>query len=116
MTTRQDTVDSPTDPTVAARRSAALVAAVTAFVVPLWFIATLAVVGSYKDSWGHWVIAVVAAVMGVVGALNMVLGGGGSMIVGLIPFGILVGVVLLIARSRLHEPQTMQPGQSPRTG
>ena len=50
MATPQDrSVDAPTDPTVAARRSAALVAAVTAFVVPPWFIASLAVVGSYKD-------------------------------------------------------------------
>ena len=50
--------------------------------------------------------------MGVVGTLNMVLGGGGSMIVGMIPFGIFAGVVLLIARSQLHDPQTMQPGPS----
>ena len=52
MATRQNgTVDAPTDSTVAARRSAALVAAVTAFVVPPWFIATLAVVGTYKDNY-----------------------------------------------------------------
>ena len=247
MATQKDnTVGAPTDATVGARRSAALVAAVVAFVVPPWFIASLAVVGSYKgnympgldapdgdfvqfyvdnfskvpltstmfivgwalilvvlvalvralaprltlpgilavtfagistavsvasqglftyptivfemtaeripanldpavarfivlstegvqnaggvligvallmaalvaarsDLWGHWVIAVVAGLMGVVGTLNMVLGGGGSMIVGMIPFGIFVGVVLLIARSRLPDPQTMQPGPS----
>jgi hypothetical protein len=234
---RQGTVDLPTDPTAAARRSAALVAAVVAFVVPPWFIAALALVGTYRDSytpgldaperdfvqfyvdnfseipltstmfiigwslmlvvlialvraldpgltlpgilaitfaglstavsvasqglftyptimfemtaeripanldpatarfivlstegvqnaggvvigvallmvallaarsdlWGHWAIAAVAAVMGVAGTLNMVLGGGGSMIVGMIPFGIFVGVVLLIARSRLTD-------------
>lgn len=46
--------------------------------------------------------------MGVVGTFNMVLGGSGSMIVGMIPFGIFVGVVLLIARSRLHDPQSLQ--------
>ena len=239
-------MDAPTDPTAAARRSAALVAAVTAFVVPPWFIATITVVGTYKDNsmpgldaperdfvqfyvdnfskvpltstmfivgwalilvvlvalvraltprltlpgilavtfagistavsvasqglftyptivfemtaeripanldpavarfimlsteavqnaggvligmallmvallaarsdlWGHWAIAVVAGLMGVVGTLNMVLGGAGTMIVGMIPFGIFVGVVLLIARSRLHDPQTTQPGPS----
>lgn len=248
MATPQDgRVDSPTDRTVAARRSAALVAAVTAFVVPPWFIASLALVGTYKDDgytpgldvperdfvqfyvdnfskipltstmfiigwalilvvlialvraltprltlpgilaitfagvstavsiasqglftyptivlemtadkipanldpavarfivlstegvqngggvliglallmvallaersdlWGHWAIAVAAGLMGVAGTLNMVLGGSGSMIVGMIPFGIFAGVVLLIARSRLHDPQTMQPGPS----
>ncbi len=50
--------------------------------------------------------------MGVAGSLNMVLGGSGSMTVGMIPFGIFVGVVLLIARSQLDNPQTLQPGPS----
>lgn len=72
----------------------------------------VALVAARSDLWGHWAIAVVAALMGVVGTLNMVLGGGGSMIVGMIPFGIFVGVVRLIARSQLHDPQTTQPGSS----
>ena len=72
----------------------------------------VALLAARSDLWGHWAIAVVAALMGVVGTLNMVLGGGGSMIVGMIPFGVFVGVVLLIARSQLHDPQTMQPGPS----
>lgn len=72
----------------------------------------LALLAARSDLWGHWVIAVIAALMGAVGTLNLVLGGGGSMVVGMIPFGIVAGVVLLIARSRLHDPQTMQSGPS----
>lgn len=72
----------------------------------------VALLAARSDLWGHWAIAVVAALMGVVGSLNMVLGGGGSMVVGMIPFGIFVGVVLLIARSQLHDQQAMQPGSS----
>ena len=72
----------------------------------------VALLAARSDLWGHWAIAAVAALMGMVGTLNMVLGGSGSMVVGMIPFGIFVGVVLLIARSQLHDPQTMQPGPS----
>ena len=38
----------------------------------------VALVAARSDLWGHWVIAVVAGLMGVVGTLNMVFGGGGS--------------------------------------
>jgi len=72
----------------------------------------VALLAARSDLWGHWFIAVVAAMMGVAGSLNMVLGGSGSMVVGMIPFGVFVGIVLLIARSQLHELQTMQPGSS----
>lgn len=72
----------------------------------------VALLAARSDLWGHWAIAVVAVLMGVAGSLNMVLGGSGSMVVGMIPFGIFVGVVLLIARSQLHDRQTMQPGPS----
>ena len=72
----------------------------------------VALLASRSDLWGHRAIAVVAALMGVVGTLNMVLGGGGSMIVGMIPFGIFVGVLLLIARSRLHDPQATRPDRA----
>ena len=68
----------------------------------------VALLAARSDLWGHWAIAVVAGLMGVAGTFNMVLGGSGSMVVGMIPFGIFVGVVLLIARSRLHDPQSLQ--------
>lgn len=61
----------------------------------------VALVAARSTLWGHWVIAVLAAFMGAVGTLNMLLGGGGSAVIGLIPFGILAGIVLLIARPRL---------------
>lgn len=69
----------------------------------------VALLAARSDLWGHWAIAAVAGLMGVAGTFNMVLGGSGSMVVGMIPFGIFVGVVLLIARSRLHDPQPLQP-------
>lgn len=75
----------------------------------------VALLAARSDLWGHWAIAVVAALMGVVGTFNMLLGGGGSMVVGLSPFGIFAGVVLLIARSRLHEPQAIQSSPSSST-
>ncbi|MBK9179438.1 MAG: hypothetical protein IPM45_07625 [Acidimicrobiales bacterium] len=57
-----------------------------------------------SDLWGHWVLAVTAAVMGVVGTMNMIIGGGGvgNGTIGIIPWGLLSGVILLIARSRLR--------------
>ncbi len=72
----------------------------------------VALLAARSDLWGHWAITAFAAVMGVAGTFNMVLGGSGSMVVGMIPFGIFAGVVLLIARARLHDPQTVQPGPS----
>ena len=61
----------------------------------------VALVAARSDLWGHHAIAIVAAIMGVVGTLNMVLGGGGTGTEGMILFGIVVGVLLLIARRRL---------------
>jgi hypothetical protein len=61
----------------------------------------ISLVAVRSDLWGHWVIAGLAAVMGAVGVLNMLLGGGGTIVIGMIPFGIIAGIVLLIARARL---------------
>ncbi len=72
----------------------------------------VALLAARSDLWGHWAIAVVAALMGLAGTLNMVLGGTGSMIFGMIPFGIFVGVVLLIARSRLDSRRMTHPHPS----
>jgi hypothetical protein len=64
----------------------------------------VSLIAASSDLWGRWVIAVLAAIMGAIGTLNMVLGGGGTIVIGMIPFGIITGIVLLIARSRLHDP------------
>lgn len=63
----------------------------------------VALLAARSNLWGHWVITAIAAIMGTAGTLNMVLGGGGTAVIGIIPFGIVTGIVLLIARSRLPE-------------
>ena len=66
----------------------------------------VALLAAHSELWGHWAIALIAAIMGSAGTLNMVLGGSGSFVVGMIPFGIVTGIVLLTARSRLPAPQS----------
>lgn len=61
----------------------------------------VALIAVRSDLWGHTVIAVVAALLGVAGVLNMVLGGGGTGVEGMILFGLLGGPILLVARHRL---------------
>ena len=62
----------------------------------------VALIAARSDLWGHRVIAVIAGIMGAVGVLNMVLGGGGTAVIGMVPFGVVTGIVLLIGRSRQH--------------
>ena len=38
------------------------------------------------DLWGHWVLGITAALMGAVGVVNMVIGGAGNYMVGMIPW------------------------------
>jgi hypothetical protein len=64
----------------------------------------VALLAAQSDLWGHRFIAVIAALMGIVGTLNMVVGGAGTAVFGMIPFGIITGLVLLRARRRLGSP------------
>lgn len=64
----------------------------------------VALVAAGSSARGHRIIAAMAAIMGAAGTFNLVLGGGGSAAIGMIPFGVVSGIVVLIARSRPHQP------------
>jgi len=73
----------------------------------------VAVVLARSDLWGHWVLAVTAGLFGAVAVVNMMLGGSGNGMIGMIPWGLLTGVILLIARSRLGPTRHGRPRREP---